>query len=58
VTEIETEVDDPVAVVAVDPVPVAELLLTTDAPRAYISNLFPAPQYSNALPGHVKLQSP
>jgi hypothetical protein len=24
----------------------------------YNSNLFPAPQYSTALPGHTKLQSP
>ncbi len=26
--------------------------------RAYISSLFPAPQYSKLFPGQVKLQSP
>jgi phosphatidate phosphatase PAH1 len=37
---------------------VAELeVLVADCPSMYISNLFPAPQYSYELPGHTKEQS-
>jgi hypothetical protein len=37
---------------------VAELeVLVADCPSMYISSLFPAPQYSYGLPGHVKEQS-
>lgn len=35
----------------------ALVLVTRDA-SLYISSLFPAPQYSRLLPGHMKLQSP
>lgn len=32
-------------------------MLDTTGPSLYISNLFPAPQYSYADPGQIKLQS-
>ena len=37
---------------------VEPLVVDTSEESWYISNRFPAPQYSMLLPGHMKLQSP
>jgi hypothetical protein len=51
----DVRVED-VIVLAVGTITLLELLETLDV-SLYISNLFPAPQYSKAFPGQVKLQS-
>jgi hypothetical protein len=50
------EVED--FVLEVEETPVLEEVLEEREESLYISNLFPAPQYSTLLPGQVKLQSP
>lgn len=60
-TELELEVTDTSDVedllVDVDTITTLLELLDTIGPNLYISNLFPAPQYSYADPGQIKLQS-
>jgi hypothetical protein len=50
-------VEVPVVLVPVVLVPVMDELEVTKLVSLYISNLFPAPQYSYALPGQMKEQS-
>ena len=51
-TELEVDVFDEVEMCTDD-----ELELATVEPCVYISNRFPAPQYSYGLPGQIKEQS-
>jgi hypothetical protein len=55
IDELELDAVEEVTADDVELLPVDEL---EDDDFLYNSNLFPAPQYSTALPGHTKLQSP